>query len=316
MAGGSVLRPAPPPPAVPAVPRVWSFALNDQIVRDAVHARMEGWPVRGIYRIRNVDRAVGARLAGEIARRYREAGLPEGTVTLLFIGEAGQSFGAFAHRGMRLILIGAANDGVGKGLGGGELIVRPPHDLRDPSPVLIGNAALYGATGGWLFVAGRAGDRFAVRNSGAWAVVEGVGDHGCEYMTGGGVVILGPVGDNFGAGMTGGVAYVLDEREELERRYNPQLVRIEPVEDPQEIAFLQAILERHARLTGSPRAQRLLARWPEPLACFRRVQPRGLARILLPPPDALPAAELTIPTPLDPQGIPFRVSEHIEALSR
>jgi len=116
--------------------------------------------------------------------------------------------------------------------------------------------------------------------------------------------------------MTGGVAYVLDEREELERRYNPQLVRIEPVEDPQEIAFLQAILERHARLTGSPRAQGLLARWPEPLACFRRVQPRGLARILLPPPDALPAAELTIPTPLDPQGIPFRVSEHIEALSR
>jgi glutamate synthase (ferredoxin) len=312
----SVLRPATPPPAVPAVPRVWSFALNDQIVRDAVHARMEGRPVRGIYRIRNVDRAVGARLAGEIARRYREAGLPEGTVTLLFIGEAGQSFGAFAHRGMRLILIGAANDGVGKGLGGGELIVRPPHDLRDPSPVLIGNAALYGATGGWLFVAGRAGDRFAVRNSGAWAVVEGVGDHGCEYMTGGGVVILGPVGDNFGAGMTGGVAYVLDEREELERRYNPQLVRIEPVEDPQEIAFLQAILERHARLTGSPRAQGLLARWPEPLACFRRVQPRGLARILLPPPDALPAAELTIPTPLDPQGIPFRVSEHIEALSR
>jgi glutamate synthase (ferredoxin) len=299
----AVLRPATPPPAVLTAPRVWSFALNDQIVRDGVHALMEGRPMRGIYRIRNVDRTVGARLAGEIARRYREAGLPEGTVTLWFIGEAGQSFGAFSHQGMRLILIGAANDGVGKGLGGGEIIICPPHDLRDPSPVLIGNAALYGATGGWLFAAGRAGDRFAVRNSGAWAVVEGVGDHGCEYMTGGGAVILGPVGDNFGAGMTGGVAYVLDEGEELERRYNPQLVRIDPVEDPQEIAFLQAILERHVQFTGSSRAQRWLACWPEPMARFRRVQPRGLTRIRLPPLDALPAPELAVPMPLDLQGL-------------
>ncbi len=286
----AVLRPATPPPAVPAAPRVWSFALNDQIVRDAIHALMEGRPIRGIYRIRNVDRAVGARLAGEIARRYREAGLPDGTITLMFVGEAGQSFGAFAHRGMRLILIGAANDGVGKGLGGGELIIRPPHDLRDPSPVLIGNAALYGATSGWLFAAGRAGDRFAVRNSGAWAVVEGVGHHGCEYMTGGGVVILGPVGDNFGAGMTGGVAYLLDEQEELERRINSQLVRIDPVESPVEIAFLESILERHRQLTGSLRAQALLERWPEPLARFRRVLPKSLAGPHLPALEALPAS--------------------------
>ncbi len=291
----AVLRPATPPLAVPTTPRVWSFSLNDQIVRDAVHTLMEGRPARGIYRIGNTDRTVGARLAGEIARRYREAGLPEGTVTLMFIGEAGQSFGAFAHRGMRLILIGAANDGVGKGLGGGEIIIRPPHDLRDPSPVLIGNAALYGATGGWLFVAGRAGDRFAVRNSGAWAVVEGVGDHGCEYMTGGGVVVLGPVGENFGAGMTGGVAYVLDPRGELERRYNPQLVRIDPVERPEEIAFLQRMLERHLQLTESPRARALLARWPEPAADFRRVLPKGLAAPHLPALEVFPALPIGLP---------------------
>lgn len=291
----AVLRPATPPPAVPAAPRVGSFALNDQIVRDAIHALMEGRPARGIYRIRNIDRTVGARLAGEIARRYREAGLPEGTVTLMFIGEAGQSFGAFAHRGMRLILIGAANDGVGKGLGGGEIILRPPHDLRDPSPVLMGNAALYGATGGWLFAAGRTGDRFAVRNSGAWAVVEGVGDHGCEYMTGGGVVILGPVGDNFGAGMTGGVAYVLDEQGELERRYNPQLVRIDPVEHEDEIAFLRDALKRHQELTESLRAQELLKRWPEPLTHFRRVLPKGLARPRLPTFEALSTRSLRLP---------------------
>lgn len=299
----AVLRAATPPPAVPAAPRVWSFALNDQIVRDAIHALSEGRPARGIYRIRNIDRAVGARLAGEIARRYREEGLPEGTVTLMFVGEAGQSFGAFAHRGMRLILIGAANDGVGKGLGGGELIIRPPRDLRDPSPVLIGNAALYGATGGWLFAAGRAGDRFAVRNSGAWAVVEGVGDHGCEYMTGGGVVILGPVGDNFGAGMTGGVAYVLDELEELQRRYNPQLVQIDPVEDPTEIAFLYGMLERHLRFTGSPQARALLERWPEPVACFRRIRPRGRASILLPPPESMPIPDLLIHALPEPSGL-------------
>ncbi len=292
----AMLRPAVSPPAVPAAPRVWSFALNDQIIRDAIHALTEGRPVRGIYRIRNVDRAAGARLAGEIARRYGEAGLPEGTITLMFIGEAGQSFGAFAHRGMRLILIGAANDGVGKGLSGGEIIIRPPHDLRDPSPVLIGNAALYGATGGWLFVAGRAGDRFAVRNSGAWAVVEGVGDHGCEYMTGGGVVVLGPVGENFGAGMTGGVAYVLDERRGLERRYNPQLVRIDPVESPEEIAFLQEILERHLQLTGSPRARALLTRWPEPVANFRRVLPKSLGIPRLPVLEVFPAQPIELPS--------------------
>ncbi|MFN3928168.1 MAG: glutamate synthase large subunit, partial [Thermoflexus sp.] len=304
----TVLRPAAPPPAVPAIPRVWSFSLNDQIVHDAVHSLIEGRPTRRIYRIGNTDRAVGARLAGEIARRYREAGLPEGTITMMFIGEAGQSFGAFAHRGMRLILIGAANDGVGKGLGGGEIIIRPPHDLRDPSPVLIGNAALYGATGGWLFAAGRAGDRFAIRNSGAWAVVEGVGDHGCEYMTGGGVVVLGPVGENFGAGMTGGVAYVLDERRELERRYNPQLVRIDPVERPEEIAFLQGILERHLQLTESPRAQALLARWPEPVANFRRVLPKGLAVPYLPTQEFLPQPLALLPITLSNDRQPIEAS--------
>lgn len=296
----ALLRRAEPPAPVPAVPRVWSFALNDQIVRDAVHALMEGRPVRGLYRIRNTDRAVGARLAGEIARRYREQGLPEGTITLTFIGYAGQSFGAFAHRGMRLILIGAANDGVGKGMGGGELILRPFHDLRDPDPVLAGNAALYGATGGWLFIAGRAGDRFAVRNSGAWTVVEGIGDHGCEYMTGGGVVVLGPVGENFAAGMTGGVAYVLDERGDLERRCNMQLVRIGPVEDVAEAAFLEAMLRGHLERTGSRRAQELLARWPEPLARFRRVLPKGLAAPILPALEAMPPAgmELQLPAPI------------------
>ena len=176
--------------------------------------------------IANTDRAFGAGIAGAIAARFGDRGLPDGSVQLAMTGSAGQSFGAFALPGMRLSLIGDANDGLGKGMHGGEIVVAPAARERGrANQVLAGNAALYGATGGRLFVAGLAGERFAIRNSGATAVVEGVGDHACEYMTGGTVVVLGGVGQNFAAGMTGGVIYVAGNRESLAARIQPAAAR-------------------------------------------------------------------------------------------
>ena len=224
------------------------------------------------YPITNRDRAVGARLGGRIGRRFG-AHPPEGRVRVRFDGAAGQSFGAFLAAGVKVTLVGEANDGVGKSMGGGRIAISPPpNDAGDP--VLIGNAALYGATGGALYCAGRAGERFAVRNSGATAVVEGVGDHACEYMTGGTVVILGEAGLNLGAGMTGGVVYVHDRERRLPQRLNQQLVWAERVEGlgPEE---LRALLERHVRYTGSPRAVGLLARWENEAGWFWRVASRA-----------------------------------------
>jgi glutamate synthase (ferredoxin) len=201
-----------------------------------------------------------------------------------FDGSAGQSFGAFLAAGVKITLVGEANDGVGKSMGGGRIAIAPPlDDARDP--VLIGNAALYGATGGELFCAGRAGERFAVRNSGATAVIEGVGDHACEYMTGGTVVILGPVGLNLGAGMSGGVVYVHDRELLLPLRLNEQLVAAERVEGlgPEELLTL---LERHVRYTGSERASELLARWELEAGRFWRVSPRVAAAAAEAPAEA------------------------------
>ena len=231
----------------------------EEVSSEAIHA---GSKVSAGFEIRNTDRSIGARLAGAIARSYGNAGLPEGTINLSFAGSAGQSFGAFNIAGLRLTLTGEANDYVGKGMSGGEIVVRPPvESLFDWSQnVIIGNTVMYGATGGKLFAAGRAGERFCVRNSGGVAVVEGVGDHGCEYMTAGVVVVLGEVGRNFAAGMTGGVAFVFDESGNLQRRCNRELVELVRVVE-RESPTLRALVERHCEVTGSPRARHLLSDW-------------------------------------------------------
>jgi glutamate synthase (ferredoxin) len=218
--------------------------------------------------ITNGDRAVGARLAGAIAKSAG-SGPPAGRVRVRFEGSAGQSFGAFLTSGVELDLVGEANDYVGKAMSGGRIVVSPPPGDAG-SPCLLGNTALYGATGGKLFCAGSAGERFAVRNSGAVAVVEGVGDHACEYMTAGTVVILGPAGLNLGAGMTGGEVYVHDPSASL--GVNDDFVRVQPA-DAYALDEVHTLLERHVRYTGSPLAARLLERWTEECASFVRVAP-------------------------------------------
>ncbi len=244
--------------------------LGERLAGDA-HAALEGASiVEPAYPIRTDDRAVGARLGGLVARRFG-AGPPPGRVRARFAGSAGQSFGAFLAAGVQLELAGEANDYVGKGMGGGRIAVRPPTDDAG-DPVLLGNTALYGATGGELFCAGRAGERFAVRNSGATAVVEGVGQHACEYMTSGTVVVLGSFGRNVGAGMSGGEIYVHDPEGVLPLRLNGDLVAAVPVTGGGE---LRRLLERHVRHTGSERGQALLARWDEAVREFRHVLPKA-----------------------------------------
>jgi glutamate synthase domain-containing protein 2/glutamate synthase domain-containing protein 1/glutamate synthase domain-containing protein 3 len=230
-------------------------------------------PLLATQPIANTDRAFGAHVAGAIAARFGDRGLPDGSVRLHVTGSAGQSFGAFAVPGMRLVLTGDANDYVGKGMHGGEIVVRPhPRQRGRAHQVLAGNTALYGATGGRLFVAGRAGERFAVRNSGATAVVEGIGDHGCEYMTGGTVVVLGPVGVNFAAGMSGGVAYVLDPGDRLGARCNPEATTVAAI-DARDRQVIRALVEAHLRATGSRVARQLLRAGDEALAGFRKIAP-------------------------------------------
>ncbi|RMF90895.1 MAG: glutamate synthase subunit alpha, partial [Nitrospinota bacterium] len=258
---------------LPRNDRPEKLTLNQRILADAQPALNEGRPVKLRYAIRNTDRTVGATLAGAIAQKYGRAGLPAGTVDLRFRGSAGQSFGAFCVEGMRLSLVGEANDYVGKGMGGGEIILTPPPESRFAwhTNVIMGNTVLYGATGGSLFAAGRAGERFCVRNSGAVAVVEGIGDHGCEYMTGGVVVILGETGKNFGAGMSNGLAYVLDEHDHFPRRYNPEMVGIERVQSEADQQMLRCLITRHVQLTRSPWAQTILDSWDHFLPLFWKV---------------------------------------------
>jgi glutamate synthase domain-containing protein 3 len=250
--------------------------LDARILTEVQAAIEEGTPAARRYPIRNAQRAVGAGISGAIAQRYGDAGLPERTITLEFEGVAGQSFGAFCVPGLVLDLHGEANDYVGKGMAGGEIVIRPGAGFERPTQrnVILGNTVLYGATGGRLFAAGRAGERFAVRNSGASAVVEGVGDHGCEYMTGGTVLVLGEVGRNFAAGMTGGTAYVLDEDGLLERRCNPEHVLVEALRDPSEEAIVMALIAAHVSATGSAHAGRILRDWSAFAGKFYRVAPR------------------------------------------
>jgi glutamate synthase domain-containing protein 2/glutamate synthase domain-containing protein 1/glutamate synthase domain-containing protein 3 len=222
------------------------------------------------------DRTVGAQIAGRIALKQGANQLPPGRVTLHFKGSAGQSFGAFATHGMRMALEGEANDYVGKGMMGGEISVRPPREAQFTTPqVIAGNTILYGATGGEVYLAGKAGERFAVRNSGATAVVEGVGDHGCEYMTGGVVAVLGPTGRNFGAGMTNGFAYVLDEEGSFASKINDDSVLLSPLTNVEDSSEFRALIERHAEMTGSEHAKRLLANWNSVLASTWKVIPRA-----------------------------------------
>ncbi len=251
--------------------------LDEQFLTDARPAIEQSTPVTLRYAVRNTNRTLGARLAGAIALRYGDKGLPPGTIDITMDGTAGQSFGAFCINGMRLRLIGEANDYVGKAMAGGELIIRP----SDEAPfvwhrnVIMGNTCLYGATGGYLYAAGRAGERCAVRNSGAIAVVEGMGDHGCEYMTGGIVVVLGETGRNFGAGMTGGRAYVLDQARVFDKRVNLELVELELLESAEDVEIVRTLIERHFVSTQSNLAVDVLTNWDDYQKLFWMVVPRG-----------------------------------------
>jgi glutamate synthase (ferredoxin) len=259
--------------------------LGDQLLADAYRAIWDGDEVRLAYSITNSDRTVGAALGGSIALEYGDVP-PRGTAVVRFDGEAGQSFGAFLTHGIEFELWGEANDYVGKGMGGGHIVIRPPADDAG-NPVLAGNTCLYGATGGTLWIAGTVGERFGIRNSGAVAVVEGAGDHCCEYMTGGTIVVLGPVGYNFGAGMTGGEAYVYDPEARLAARLNTALVQAERP-DAEHLEELRWLVERHEELTASAHAADLLSRWREvaahiwhvsPIARVRRIETEQAARV-------------------------------------
>ena len=208
--------------------------------------------------------------------------LEEDTYVVNCQGGGGQSFGAFIPKGLTIRLEGDANDYFGKGLSGGKLIVKPEAGSRFVAKenIIIGNVALYGATGGKAFINGMAGERFAVRNSGAWAVVEGVGDHGCEYMTGGRVVVLGPTGKNFAAGMSGGIAYVWDEDRDLYLRLNKTLVSMDPVTEKHDIAEIRQMLTEHVAATGSPKAKEILAHLDEKAFCFKKILPRDYDRMM------------------------------------
>ncbi len=249
--------------------------LDERIWLECAEAVRRRQPVHRHYEITNRDRSVGARLSGEIARLYEDEGLPPATIQLTFRGVAGQSFGAFCNRGMRLVLEGEAQDYVGKGMYGGEIVIRPAPGSKVPphEAVIMGNTVMYGATGGCLFAAGIAGERLCVRNSGGKVVVEGCGDHGCEYMTNGIAVILGVTGRNFGAGMSGGVAYVLDIDGNFAERYNPTMVGLERVEHDIDEQLLKLMIQRHYDRTGSERARWILDNWPELLPMFWKVVP-------------------------------------------
>ena len=256
--------------------------LGVRIVKDCAEALEHKHKIKLRYPIRNVNRAVGARIAGEVAYRYGDRGLPDGLLDVEFTGVAGQSFGAFCIKGLRLSLIGEANDYVGKGMGGGEIIIRPSEKAgyEASENAIIGNTVLYGATGGALYAAGRGGERFAVRNSGATAVVEGIGDHGCEYMTGGKVVVLGPTGRNFGAGMSNGVAYIYDPEAVFPTRINAEMIGIERVVDGADADALRSLIAKHRKSTVSDTATRILGNWEEDLAHFWKVVPHPAQELL------------------------------------
>jgi glutamate synthase (NADPH/NADH) large chain len=299
--------------------------LDRALIAQSQSALDRGAPVRLSSAIRNIDRTAGAMLSGEVAKRYGHSGLPDDTIHVSLKGTAGQSFGAFLAKGVTFELEGDANDYVGKGLSGGRIVIRPPRDagITPEESIIVGNTVLYGAIAGECYFRGVAGERFAVRNSGATAVIEGAGDHCCEYMTGGIVVVLGYTGRNFAAGMSGGIAYVLDEDGTFERRCNLAMVELAPILAEEEISQkiyghandleahgrvdissdmtrydaerLRILIARHGRFTGSKRAGEILADWAKYLPMFRKVMPveyrRALAEMKKEQAAAMQAAE-------------------------
>jgi glutamate synthase (NADPH/NADH) large chain len=284
-------------------------ALDHKLIAAAQPALQQKKPVQIDIDVKNVNRTVGAMLSGEVARRYGHAGLPDDTIHIRARGTAGQSFGAFLARGISIDLQGEANDYVGKGLSGGRIVVLPPKDSRIVAEdnIIVGNTVMYGAISGECYFRGVAGERFAVRNSGAVAVVEGVGDHGCEYMTGGTVVVLGPAGRNFAAGMSGGIAFVLDEAGDFRKRCNMAMVALEPLPEedkaledyePQgaeleshgrvevnhleqsDVTLLHMLIQRHLHYTGSERARRILDHFDKYRNRFVKVMPMEYRRAL------------------------------------
>jgi len=232
--------------------------------------------------IQNSNRTVGAMLSGKIAKLYGEDGLPPGTINIHLTGSAGQSFGAFLSEGIDITLHGDTNDYMGKGIGGGKIVIcpHPESNFAPEDNIIIGNVALYGATGGQAFIRGRAGERFCVRNSGARTVVEGVGDHGCEYMTGGVAVILGSTGRNFAAGMSGGIAFVYDPDNDFETRFNDGMADLETVTQSEDISTLHNMIEYHLSYTGSTPASDILDNWDTALTKFKKIMPRDYRRVL------------------------------------
>ncbi len=284
--------------------------LDRKLIAESQSALDRGAPVRLQTVIRNIDRTVGGMLSGEVAKRYGHAGLPDGTIHVRFTGSAGQSFGAWLAHGISFELDGDANDYVGKGLSGGRIVIRPPVDsgIVPEESIIVGNTVLYGAIAGECYFRGVAGERFAVRNSGAIAVIEGAGDHCCEYMTGGVVVVLGVTGRNFAAGMSGGIAYVIDEDGSFKSRCNMAMVELEPVPEEEQVAEqefghysdleshgrvdvmadltakdaerLHMLIANHARYTNSKRAAEILADWQRYRPLFRKVMPVEYRRAL------------------------------------
>jgi len=255
---------------------VQKHPLDDKIILAARSAIRDKQPVSLEFKVKNTHRNIGTKLSGEIAGVHGNHGLPAGTIDVQLRGSAGQSFGTFLVSGVRLTLTGEANDYVGKGMCGGEIIIRPNSD-RKFTPAdnsIMGNTVMYGATGGHLFANGRGGERFCVRNSGGTAVVEGVGDHGCEYMTNGTVVILGSTGKNFGAGMSGGVAYILDLEGEFEKLYNKEMIEVVPLERDEDVTLVKSLIFSHIEATESDRGKEVLANWETYCGKFHKVQPK------------------------------------------
>ncbi|MGQ0645192.1 MAG: glutamate synthase-related protein, partial [Elusimicrobiota bacterium] len=253
----------------------------EKLLKICAPAIERGEKVEAAVAVKNFNRVVGTMTGSEITRRHGPKGLPDDTVRLTFQGSAGQSFAAFAPRGMTMILEGDANDYFGKGLSGGKLVVYPPKGspFKAEENMIIGNVAFYGATAGEAYIRGLAGERFCVRNSGVHAVVEGVGDHACEYMTGGRVAVIGPAGRNFGAGMSGGVAFVFDEAGDFAVRCNQSMVALEGL-DADDLAEVQTMIKNHVRLTGSDLGRRILDGWKSAGAKFVKVMPKDYKRMI------------------------------------
>jgi len=258
--------------------------LDRQLITDSLDAVKNKKAVTLTYPIRNVDRTVGAMLAGTIAKKHGKVGLPENTINITFNGSAGQSFGAFLTKGMSFTLKGDANDYLGKGLFGGRIVVTPPDEstIIPEENIIVGNTVFYGATQGEAYIRGIAGERFCVRNSGIETVVEGAGDHCCEYMTGGTVVILGKTGRNFGAGMSGGIAYVLNESKDFDFYCNHELIELYPVKSSRDKTTLKSMIEKHVDYTKSTVGQNILDNWDEMLPKFVKVIPSEYRKIMDP----------------------------------